>query len=60
MADKNDYNIKDVLNDATKLVLAMSKVADEINIPSLEHATESISKEKKKILQRQNNNIEKS
>lgn len=57
MADKNEYSIKDVLNDATKLVLAMSKVAEEIKIPELRHATESIAKEKKKILRRENNNI---
>ena len=45
MADKNEYSIKDVLNDVTKLVLAMSKVAEEIKIFELRHANESIAKE---------------
>ena len=60
MADKEDYNLEDVLEDATKLVLARSKVAAEIHVPELKSATESIAEEKKKILRRQNNNIEKS
>lgn len=60
MIKDDEVNPNDILEDATKLVLAIDKVARKIDVPELKTATTNISAEKQKILQRQFNNNEKS
>ncbi len=57
---EQNFSIQDnILKEATKLVLAIDKVAKEIDVPELKKATDGITIQKQKILQRHFNNDEK-
>lgn len=60
MIEHRDSNSDKVLRDATELVLAIDEVAMEIDVPELKNVTTIIVRQKRKILQRQFNNKEKS
>ncbi len=59
MIEQNFSSPDNILKEATKLVLAIDKVAKEIDVPELKKATDGITIQKQKILQRHFNNSEK-